>query len=77
MSNTEETNKLSAEEYLKLISRKDPKDYLVSLEHIHYAMESFASMRVDEAKKEWEKDKIKYGESEVIKALQNISKYIK
>jgi len=50
MSKTEETNKLSAEEYLKLISRKDPKDYLVSLEHVHYAMESFAYMRVEQEK---------------------------
>ena len=50
MSKTEEINKLSAEEYLKLISRKDPKDYLVSLEHVHYAMESFAYMRVEQEK---------------------------
>ena len=69
MSNTEETNKLSTEEFINDTITQLPLDYLELIE----IMESFASMRVDQAKKGWEKEKDIYAASQVAIAIQTMS----
>lgn len=68
MSNTEETNKISAKQFLKTFP--DNEDVVsLSLKHwdqVYEWMESFASMRVEQAKEEWEKEKV-----EIIKEYQD------
>jgi len=61
MSNTEEINKLSAEEYL-IDQFGDEEQFLLYSQEfpiwqtLMKTMESFASMRVEQAKKEWENE---------------------
>jgi len=54
MSNTEETNKPSAGEYLEEFKRLAPNINILSRSGMGMFAESFASMRVEQAKEQWE-----------------------